>query len=105
MFTPTTAGCLSPFRDRSPRAWDSPTEGDWVGWVGRYDDIVNGEQGQYRVRLRDNKHDWDCAYPGVLRLADDTIITTTYGHWDNGESPYIRTVRFKLDQTDAMLDE
>ena len=93
------------FRDRSPRAWDSPTEGDWVGWVGRYDDIVNGNQGQYRVRLRDNKHHWDCAYPGVLRLADDTIVTTTYGHWDRGESPYIRTVRFTLDQTDAMLED
>ncbi len=93
------------FRDRAPRAWDSPTEGDWVGWVGTYDDIVTGKQGQYRIRLRDNKHRWDCAYPGVLRLPDDTIVTTTYGHWDEGEPPYIRTVRFKLDQTDAMLED
>lgn len=93
------------FRDISPRAWDSPTEGDWVGWVGTYDDIVNGTEGEYRVRLRDNQHRWDTAYPGVLILPDDTIVTTTYGHWDAGESPYIRTVRFKLEQTDAMLDE
>lgn len=93
------------FRDITPRAWDSPTEGDWVGWVGTYDDIVNGTEGQYRVRLRDNQHRWDTAYPGVLILPDDTIVTTTYGHWDAGESPYIRTVRFKLEQTDAMLAE
>lgn len=91
------------FRDITPRAWDSPTEGDWVGWVGRYEDIVNGKEGQYRIRLRDNQHRWDCAYPGVLRLPDDTLVTTTYGHWDKGESPYIRTVRFKLKQTDAMV--
>ncbi|MFN3166204.1 MAG: sialidase family protein [Phycisphaeraceae bacterium] len=91
------------FRDITPKAWDSPTEGDWVGWVGTYDDIVRGRQGQYRVRLRDNQHRWDCAYPGVLVLPDDTIVTTTYGHWDKGESPYIRAVRFKLAETDAMV--
>lgn len=93
------------FRDVSPRAWDSETEGDWVGWVGNYDDIVNGTEGQYRVRLRDNTHRWDAAYPGVLILPDDTIVTTTYGHWDEGESPYIRTVRFRLEDTDALLAE
>lgn len=93
------------FRDITPRAWDSATEGDWVGWVGSYDDLVHGAEGQYRIRLRDNHHGWDCAYPGVLLLPDDTIVTTTYGHWDEGESPYIRTVRFKLEDTDAMLEE
>jgi hypothetical protein len=93
------------FRDITPRAWDSPTEGDWVGWVGSYDDLVHGTEGEYRIRLRDNHHGWDCAYPGVLLLPDDTIVTTTYGHWDEGESPYIRTVRFKLEDTDAMLEE
>jgi len=93
------------FRDITPRAWDSPTEGDWVGWVGTYDDIVNGTEGQYRIRLRDNRHRWDCAYPGVLILPDDTIVTTTYGHWDEGASPYIRTVRFTLDEIDAMLGD
>lgn len=91
------------FRDITPRNWDSPTEGDWVGWVGTYDDILRGKQGQYRIRLRDNTHRHDTAYPGVVRLPDDTIVTTTYGHWDKGQPPYIRTVRFKLDQTDAML--
>lgn len=93
------------FRDNTPRAWDSPTEGDWVGWVGRYEDIVHQREGQYRIRLRDNRHRWDTAYPGVVRLPNDTIVTTTYGHWDPGEQPYIRTVRFKLSQTDQILRE
>src|SRR5439155_5737823 len=36
------------FRDTAP---GSPTRGDWVGWVGTYEDIVNGREGQYRVDL------------------------------------------------------
>jgi len=90
------------FRDNSPAAWDSPTEGDWVAWVGTFEDIVAGREGQYRVRLKDNRHKWDCAYPGVVILPDGTIVTTTYGHWDEGEEPYIRTVRVKLEEIDRL---
>ena len=49
------------FRDTT---LESPTKGDWVGWVGTYDDIVQGREGQYRVRLMDNTKGADCAYPG-----------------------------------------
>jgi hypothetical protein len=87
------------FRDT---AKGSPTQGDWVAWVGTYDDIVNGRDGRYKVRLMDNHHRWDCAYPGVEVLPDGTIVTTTYGHWDEGEKPYIVSVRLKLDELDAM---
>ena len=41
------------------------------------------------MRLMDNTHSADCAYPGVDILPDGTIVTTTYGHWTQGESPYI----------------
>ena len=61
------------FRDTTH---DSQTQGDWVGWVGTYDDIVEGRQGQYRVRLLDNKHRWDCAYPGVEILHDGGVVRT-----------------------------
>ena len=69
------------FRDRTHI---SPTKGDWVGWVGTYEDIVEGREGQYRVRLMDNHKGADTAYPGVELLPDGTIVTTTYGHWDTG---------------------
>ena len=88
------------FRDRT---LDSATHGDWVGWVGTFADIVNGTEGQYRVRIMDNTKGADCAYPGVLIQPDGTIVTTTYGHWTEGESPYIVTVRFKLEELDARL--
>ncbi len=87
------------FRDTTH---ETPTKGDWVAWVGTYDDIAKGNEGQYRVRLMDNSSRWDCAYPPVEVLPDDTIVTTTYGHWTKGESPYVVSVRLKLAELDAM---
>ncbi|MCH2135581.1 MAG: GDSL-type esterase/lipase family protein [Phycisphaerales bacterium] len=87
------------FRDTSH---ESATKGDWVGWVGTWDDIVEGRPGAYRVRLKDNKKGGDCAYPGVELLPDGTIVTTTYGHWDEGHQPYIRTVRVRPERLDAL---
>src|SRR2546426_45271 len=81
----------------------SATKGDWVGWVGRYEDIVAGREGQYRVRIMHNTKAADCAYPGVEVLPDGTIVTTTYGHWIKGELPYIVSVRFTLADLDAKL--
>ena len=92
------------FRDRTPGS-NSPTEGDWVGWIGTYEDIVHGREGQYRVRLMDNTKDWDCAYPGVEVLPDGTFVTTTYGHWIEGESPYVVSVRFTLKEIDQISSE
>ena len=89
------------FRDRTH---DTRTFGDWVAGVGTYSDIVNGREGQYRVRLMDNHKSADCAYQPVELLPDDTIVTTTYGHWTKGESPYIVSVRLKLSELDAMAE-
>ena len=87
------------FRDKTH---ESPTQGDWVGWVGTYADIVNGREGQYRVRLKNNHKSSDCAYPGVEILPDGTFVATTYGHWTQGEAPYILSVRFKLSELDQL---
>ncbi|QDU56769.1 sialidase family protein [Aeoliella mucimassa] len=90
------------FRDQTH---DSPTKGDWVAWVGTYDDIVAGREGQYRVRLMDNHKGADCAYPGVEVLPDGTFVTTTYGHWTPGEPPYVCSVRLKLEELDSLAKE
>ncbi|MBN1442252.1 MAG: exo-alpha-sialidase [Planctomycetes bacterium] len=87
------------FRDTTH---ESPTKGDWVGWVGKYEDIARGREGQYRVRLMDNHSGADCAYPGVEVLPDGTFVATTYGHWIQGESPFVVCVRFRLEEIDAM---
>jgi len=92
------------FRCRSPKqsVADRPYEGDWVGWVGTWDDLVNGRDGQYFVRLKDNTKSYDTTYPGVEVLQDGTFVTTTYGHWSEGEEPYILSVRFKLEELDQL---
>ncbi len=90
------------FRDTTR---ESPTQGDWVGWVGAYDDIVQGREGQYRVRLMDNHHAWDCTYPALERLPDGTIVAITYGHWTPGEPPWIACVRFRIEELDALAKE
>ena len=78
----------------------SPTAGDWVAWVGRYEDLVAGREGQYRVRLMDNLHGQDCAYPALELLPDGTFVATTYGHWTQDQAPYIVSVRFSLTEID-----
>ena len=81
---------------------DSPTQGDWIAWVGKYEDIVKGRQGQYRIRLMENHKSKDCAYPGMEVLPDGTFVATTYGHWTPGEQPYIVSLRFTLAEIDKL---
>jgi len=90
---------LVSFRDMTH---ESPTKGDWVAWVGTFDDIVRGREGRYRVRLMDNTKGADCAYPGVEVLPDGTFVVTTYGHWTEGAEPYVVSVRLKLDELDRL---
>ncbi|NDD64882.1 MAG: exo-alpha-sialidase [Acidobacteria bacterium] len=91
------------FRDM---ALETPTHGDWIGWVGTYDDLRLGREGKYRVRLMENHlnasgWDGDCAYPGVEVLPDGTFVATTYGHWEAGALPWIVSVRLTLKDLDA----
>jgi hypothetical protein len=78
------------FRDM---AHESPTRGDWVAWVGSFEDLAAGREGQLRLRLMDNLKGTDCAYPGVEVLADGTVVATTYGHWTADEQPWIACLR------------
>lgn len=91
---------LVSFRDTT---LDSPTRGDWVAWLGRYDDVVAGREGQCRIRLMDNHKQADCAYPGVEVLPDGTVVAVTYGHWTPGEAPYIVAVRLRAEEIDRRL--
>jgi hypothetical protein len=93
--------CISP----KAKAQNRPFEGDWVGWVGTWDDLIQGNSGQYFFRLKDNTKNYDTSYPGVEILPNGTFITTTYGHWIKGQSPYILSSRFQLQDLDDLANQ
>lgn len=42
----------------------------------------------------------DCGYPGVEVLPDGTFVLTSYGHWNEGEEPFIMCIRLHLGEFD-----
>ena len=86
------------FRDM---ARNSPTKCSWVGWVGTYDDIVSGRDGQYRILFKRTFNNfYDCAYPGVEILPDGTIVSVTYGRWETKDYSFIYRVRLNIKDFD-----
>lgn len=88
------------FRDM---AEESPTYGDFVAWVGTFDDLINLREGQYRVRLLENPGPpRDTGYAGLEVLPDGTLVATTYVPLAAGERPSIVSVRFHPDELDRL---
>ena len=86
------------FRDTCQR---TPTRGDFVAWIGTYDDLVQGREGQYRVRLLDSPVKGDLGYPGLELLPDGTFVATTYAVLKPEEKHSVVSVRFKMQDIDA----
>jgi hypothetical protein len=88
------------FRDRMI---DSPHYGHFIAWVGKYEDIVNRQKGQYRIKLLHSYAGEDCGYPGLEILPDGTIVATTYIKYAKGNDKHsIVSVRFNLDEIDNL---
>lgn len=111
-------------RDYSPLHLENPSHGDWVAWVGTFDDLEKGNEGEYRIHLRrnygnsTNNNIGDCGYSGVELLPDGTVLALTYGHWDlapgskhpnhpdgRGLPPYIMQVKLDPRKTDTWVKE
>lgn len=115
--------------ERGPRAartkqynWSS--EG-WVAWVGTYDDLKNGREGQYRIKIAHTylkgqtepqySANADTGYCGNVVLEDGTVVTSTYGIFDNTDivistrdnkkegRTYIASKRIRLEDTDELV--
>lgn len=78
----------------------SPTKGDFVAWVGTYDDIVRQREGQYRVRLLRSPKKGDLGYPGLEILPGGTFVATTYAVLQPGEKNSVVSTRFNLKEID-----
>jgi hypothetical protein len=111
-------------RDYSPLHPGNPSHGDWVAWVGAFEDLEKGTEGQYRIRLRrnygnsTNNNIGDCGYSGVEMLPDGKVLAITYGHWDpvpgsnhpnhpdgRGKPPYIVQAKIDPRQSDLWVKD
>lgn len=82
----------------------SPTGKHFIAWVGRYEDILSGKDGQYRVKLLHSYHGGDCGYSGLEVLPDRNLVATTYIQYRPGkEKNSVVSVRFNLAELDAAL--
>lgn len=113
-YDPVSGRLLITFREinrRSATDLNDWVAGDWVAWVGTYDDLVNNKEGQYRVRLMDDftpsVRAGDTGYAGNVVLDDGTFVLTSYGYFDpqDTRAPYIMTVRLKLSELDEAVQQ
>ena len=96
------------FRDR---AIGSDTYGQFMAWVGTWDDIVNVRPGQCRIHLLRHHGlgnvfpgaDCDTGYPGVELLKDGTLVCTTYTrHFADDRQSSVALTRFKIEEIDSL---
>ncbi len=89
------------FRDMGK---DSPTRTHFVAWVGRYEDIVSGKDGERKIKLLHSHKSSDCGYPGLELLPDGTIVATTYIKYRPGaEQNSVVSTRFTLAEVTQTL--
>jgi hypothetical protein len=96
------------FRDGAPQFRDELKTGPmryhrmdgFAGWVGTYEDLKQDRPGQYAVRLLPYRG--DNGYSSLHQLRDGTLVATTYGVLAPGEKPSIVSLRFTMDQIDAL---
>lgn len=82
----------------------NPTVGHFVAWVGTFDDILNGRDGQYRIKLLHSYAGRDTGYSGLELLPDETFVATTYVKYRGGaEKHSVVSTRFNLEELDSSL--
>ncbi len=80
---------------------DKGTLQHFVAWVGRYEDILAGRDGEYKIKLLHSYKGSDCGYPGLEVLNDGTFVATTYIKYRPGaEQNSVVSTRFNLAETD-----
>lgn len=110
---------IAKYSENKHRSWYS--EG-WVAWVGTYEDLKEGKEGQYRIKLAhtylDEQNEPDVAanadtgYCGNVVLPDGTVVTSTYGIFspdlkaENGKrKTFIASKRINVEDTDELVNK
>ena len=80
----------------------NPTAGHFVAWVGTFEDILEGRDGQYRIKLLHSYAGSDTGYSGLEVLPDGTFVATTYVKYQPGQKKHsVVATRFHLDEIDS----
>lgn len=120
VYDPISGRLLITFREivyKDGKLDDNWMAGDWVAWVGTYEDLLEQNEGEYRILIEEdwamNPKSGDTGYAGILVLDDGTFIMDSYGHFDEAFSKswvdsklgryevrtdlcYIKQAKFKL---------
>lgn len=80
----------------------SSTRGDWVLWLGTWEQLLAGGADGARLRLLDNTNAWDCGYAGLEVLGDGTLVATSYGHWIADQPAFVVCVRITRDELEGL---
>lgn len=84
-------------RDVAPA---SPSNKHFVAWVGRYKDLVERTEGEYRIKLLHTYQTTE--YPGLELLPDGTFVATNTLKYHPEESYSVVSTRFTLKEMDEM---
>lgn len=79
----------------------SPSKGHFVAWIGTYQDLAEGREGQYRVKLLHTYKTTE--YPGLVVLPDGTFVATNSVSYRPGENYSVVCTRFNLDELDKQI--
>ena len=82
---------------------NSPTKGHFVAWIGTYEDLVHGYEGQYRVKLLPSEARVE--YPALEILPDGTFVATNTVKYPTADNYSVVSTRFTLEELDARLPD
>lgn len=106
---------VSQYNDEPGRGWYS--EG-WIAWIGTFDDLKLGKEGQYRIKIAhtylpgqtapEKNANSDVGYCGNVVIDGKTVVTSTYGAFgklneDGSLKTYVSSKIINIEDTDYIL--
>ncbi len=105
------------YSEKQGRGWYS--EG-WIAWIGTFDDLKSGAEGQYRIKLAHTylpgqtspckTANADVGYCGNVVINDTTVVTSTYGAFgklnaDGSHKTYVISKTVDLTLADELVNK
>lgn len=84
-------------------AASSPARRHFVAWVGRFEDLLEGNDGEYRVKLLPHHGGRDVEYPAIEILPDGVFVATNTVVYRPGENYSVVNTRFTLEELDGKI--